>query len=217
MTTIIRKQSEIAATATDILVATYNALTGKSIKKFSSRAAGERQVEMAMLAAQDNDAHTGVPKDTVPKVITIEEAAVKAEAMGGRVEPAPEPASETCGEHARIVFEPGSLADQLDRATIRTAPIVPRAKKAPSAPAAARQTLTHVRATGTGKSKVQAASTRGAVLAFINSASPAAVAVAALDAKFNCNTKGFLQKLIEMDHITPCDAAGIATAAPEAK
>ena len=62
MTNIIRTQAEIADATTADLVATYNALTGKSIKKFSSRAAGEAQVSNAILAAQDADAHTGVPK-----------------------------------------------------------------------------------------------------------------------------------------------------------
>lgn len=181
--TILRNQSEIAAADAATLLATYNALTGKSIKKFSSRAAAERQVEMAMLSAQDADAHTGVPKGAAPRVITAQEAA------------------------AKVVFVPGSLADQLDKATHHVAPIVPRAKKPAAAPAA-RKTLMHVLATGAGTSKVQPTSTRGEVLGFVAAAPGGWTSVAALDAKFNCNTKGYLQKLIENNHLLPCDAAG---------
>lgn len=208
---IIRKQSDIVAADTVVLVATYNALTGKSIKKFSSRAAGERQVEMAMLAAQDNDAHTGVPKDTQPKVITIQEAAAKAEERGFEVEPATEE------DAARVVFTPGSLADQLDKATVRVAPIVPRAKKLPTDLAVARITLMYVVATGAGVSKVQATSTRGAIFAFITESPGGLASVAALDAKFNCNTKGYLQKLIEKNHVVPCDAEGKCQVVSEQK
>lgn len=208
MTSIIRDPSLIAASTTEVLLATYNALTGKSIKKFSSRAAAERQVEMAMLAARDNDAHTGVPKNSAPKVITIAETVVKAAAMGLDVEEA------TAEDSARIVFTPGSLADQLDKASIHALPIVPRAKKAAAAPAVPRSALMFVRSTGAGKSKVQAASVRGAVLAHIVASAGVPVAVAELDAKFNCNTKGFLQKLIEMNHVAPC-AATVREAAAE--
>ena len=213
MTDIIRKQSEIADATTDVLVATYNALTGKAIKKFSSRAAGERQVEMAMLAAQDNDAHTGIPKESEPKVITVAEAEVKAHEKGFHFEPATEPESDTSGDVARLVFEPGSLADQLDKATIRSAPIVPRAKKAPTEPTVARQTLMFVRETGEGKTKVQSTSTRGAILALMGAQPGAVFSVAKLDAAMGRNTKGFLQKLIESSHLTPCDEAGVALAA----
>lgn len=202
MTDIIRKQSDIADATNDVLVATYNALTGKSIKKFSSRAAGERQVEMAMLVAKDNDGHTGVPKGSDCKVITQEEAQAKAAERG-----LPDPTADADAEP--IVFVPGSLADQLDKAARRAAPIVPRAKKEPKAPATPRSTLTHVTHTPGGTSKVQANSTRGAVLKFIVERTGLPISVATLDAEFNCNTKGFLQKLIEKDHVSPCDAAGV--------
>ena len=207
---IIRSASDIAGASNDVLVSTYNALTGKSIKKFSSRAAGERQVEMAMLVAKDADGHTGVPKNSEPKVITHAEAQSKAEARGIPLE--------VEEDDAPIAFVPGSLADQLDKAARRAAPIVPRAKKEPKAPVTPRSTLTHVTHTPGGTSKVQANSTRGAVLKFIVERTGLPVSVAELDAEFNCNTKGFLQKLIEKDHIAPCDAEGVlADAAPVAE
>jgi hypothetical protein len=79
--TIIRTQAEIADAPTTVLIATYNALTGKNVTKFSSRAAGEAQVANAILKGQDNAAHAGVPKgtdDKAIKAITEEEAAAKA-------------------------------------------------------------------------------------------------------------------------------------------
>ena len=140
--TILRSPAKIAEATTADLIATYNALTGKSIKKFSTRAAGEHQVEMAMLAAKDMDGHTGVPKNSDGKVITLEEAIVKAEARGMTITP---PDGD---EPARLSFVPGSLADQLDRASIHTAPIVPREKKTSKESSIVRVPVTHVIATG---------------------------------------------------------------------
>ena len=59
------------------LIAKYNELTGKSIKKFSSRAAGEKQV----LAAMDKKAHaaTGVTVVRVQQVVQ-EKPVVRSEA-----------------------------------------------------------------------------------------------------------------------------------------
>lgn len=51
----------IADLSTAEMVAEYNALTGKTIKKFSSRAAGEKQLEEARQAAQP------APKTKAPK------------------------------------------------------------------------------------------------------------------------------------------------------
>lgn len=42
---------QIKTATTQELIAEYNRLTGKAIKKFSSRAAGEAQVERALIAA----------------------------------------------------------------------------------------------------------------------------------------------------------------------
>ena len=197
---ILRNQSEIATADNARLVATYNALTGKSIKKFSGRAAAERQVEMAMLGARDNDAHTGVPKDTPPRVITVAEAAAKI---------APD-------REDGVAFVPGSLADQLDKATHHSTPISPRARKPASSPGTARRPVVYVLVTGAGTSKVQLTSTRGEVLSAVAASRGGWAAVAALDVRFGCNTKGYLQKLIENGHLTPCDGDGKALAAPVA-
>ena len=60
---------------------------------------------------------------------------------------------------------------------------------------------------------------RGEVFAVITAACGNPVSVAALDTQFSCNTKGYLQKLIEKNHIVPCSETGevsSAAAAPAA-
>ena len=64
--TILTSQKQIQEASTADLVETYNALTGKSIKKFSSRAIGETQVANAILAAEDRAGHAGVAKGEKP-------------------------------------------------------------------------------------------------------------------------------------------------------
>ena len=68
---ILTEQNQIEEADMASLVETYNSLTGKSIKKFETREIGKRRVEMAMLAAKDADAHTGIPKHTEPKIISL--------------------------------------------------------------------------------------------------------------------------------------------------
>ncbi len=73
MTNIIRTQAEIADASTAALIETYNALTGKSITKFSSRAAGEVQVANAILSAKNKAGQAGVPKGAEPTAKTVAE------------------------------------------------------------------------------------------------------------------------------------------------
>jgi hypothetical protein len=73
--TIIRTQAQIADATMGDLVETYNALAGKTIKKFESRAIAENKVSNAILAAQDAAGHLGVPKDTKPQAKTVKELA----------------------------------------------------------------------------------------------------------------------------------------------
>lgn len=54
--------NQIKTATTQELVAEYNRLTGKSIKKFSSRAAGESQVERALRAAAPEKKTAQKPK-----------------------------------------------------------------------------------------------------------------------------------------------------------
>ena len=59
------------------LVESYNALTGKSIKKFESLEVGRVRVANAILAAEDRTAHAGVSKGEKPKAKTVEELPLK--------------------------------------------------------------------------------------------------------------------------------------------
>jgi hypothetical protein len=205
-TLILRDRAAIAEATSAQLVATYNALTGKSISKFENKEIGMRRVEQAMMAAADADAHLGVAKGANGEVKTAEELAVKAVEVG-----APIPVLNGGGTPAEPVYAPGSLAEQLANKAKVAAPIVPRArrepvKRDPNAPR--RATGTHVRAVDGGWSKVRDNSVRGAVLAKIREAGGKPVAVEALAAHFDTEVRGYLGKLVEVEHIVMCDADG---------
>lgn len=186
--TVIRKAADIAAASSADLVETYNALTGSSIKKFETRKIAERRVEMALLAATDAAGHAGVAPNTAPVPATVEELAEKA---------------------ASNPYKEGTMSHSLHEACEKAAPIVPRPKKAEAvkagaAPAAAPRKFSFVRPTFAGTSKVQANSNRAAVLACVNT-HPEGVTVEALDAYFCYATRGYLQKLIEKNHVVPVE------------
>ena len=87
MPKLIRSQKDIPDASTEDLVFTYNELTGKTIKKFSSRGAGEAQVANAILAAEDAAGHRGVAKGEKPKAMTLREQ------LAAKAGPAAEPNS----------------------------------------------------------------------------------------------------------------------------
>lgn len=174
--TIIRDQNSIPDASTADLIETYNAFTGKSIKKFSSRAAGESQVANAILAAQDRAGHAGVAKGEAPKPVT--EAEVKAKSLRA------------------------TLAEKAGTAE----PNKPRAKPAKREPTngARRAACTAVVPTGRGNSRLQAASIRGRVMAFISAAHKSAgapVAIEAIAKEFGDPARGAVSALIAHDHL----------------
>lgn len=199
-TPVLREPAAIAEAPLELLVATYNALTGAAVEGFKSRALGERLVEAAMLSNKDADGHLGVPKNHEPAVRTLAELQAKAAAKGVTLEAADDDAD---ADAPAPVSTFGAMAAQLAQAAAR-APAAPRAR-APAAPA--RPALTAVKATGAGTSKVQAASVRAAVLAFIQAQPGGRATVAAIDAHFKTNTRGHLQKLMKKNHITPDETA----------
>jgi hypothetical protein len=75
---IIRDQKDIKAASSADLVETYNALAGKSIKKFETRGIAEVRVANAILSAQYAAGKAGVPKDSKPKAATKKELSKKA-------------------------------------------------------------------------------------------------------------------------------------------
>jgi hypothetical protein len=196
--TIIRDAAAIAAADTADLVETYNALTGKSIKKFENRATAERRVEMAIMAAKDADGHTGVPKGAEGKALDRAAIVEKAAAKGIPTPPAL--------DEEDPKFEPGSLADQLNKAAAAAKPIAPRekAERKPGAPA--KQSIYAVQATFKGTSKPQAGSVRNNILVHIQNADRSAITIEALDKHFELNSRGYVQKLLEKDHLIILDA-----------
>ena len=210
---ILRSVSEIAAADNATLLATYNALTGKQTKKFASREAAQRQVETAMMAAKDADGHLGVPKGQDGEVKTFAELVEKAADRG---QAAPTVADDESDAPASPVFPFGSMADQLQKSAAAKSVIVPREKKAPAAPGAARVVASHVMAMpSVGTSTVRSTSQRGAILQYIltsrnSDGDRTPVAITSLDDHFQQNTKGYVQKLCEAVHVFMCDADGVA-------
>lgn len=186
---IIRSQAQIADATMAQLVATYNALTGKSIKKFELRSIAEARVRMAIMSAEDAAGHAGVPKGTKPVAATKDELHAK-----GRTPPVesiePAPQAPTTPLRAKL------------QAAIDAQPkIVPRTKKAdtPKEQHVARRIIMRVRATFAGTSKCNAGSIRASVLAKIQEGTT--ISVAELDKHFGHSTRGYLQKLLEKSHI----------------
>lgn len=190
---ILRTADQLPEATAAQLLATYTALTGLKVARFSSIEVGRRRVERAMLAAKDADAHTGVPRGIEPTAKTVAELAAKAR---GKYVP-----------EASIDPEPTQpLAEAAE--DVPEADPKPRPATSPRAVADA-----HVKATNLGATKVQARSTRGAVLSRIQSCrapdgTQRAVPVKLLDAHFAISTRGYIQKLVHCGHVVFCDAAG---------
>lgn len=117
MSTVLRTQQDvIACTDMATLVATYNALTGKSVKRFESLDVGRTRTCNAILIAQDAAGHAGVPKGTKPTALTQDELAAK--------KAAPE-------------TEPKESEGSMDKKT--KAPAAKKQRKAPAAKKPARK------------------------------------------------------------------------------
>lgn len=184
--TIIRAQAQIADASTADLVATYNALTGKSISRFSSRGAGESRVANAIMAAQDRAGHLGVPKGAAPVAITVAEAKAK-KAAGAHEEPAP--AGSPKPLRAKLALAAGDASPN---------------KAKPKAERAARKTngaLVAVKSTGRGEFRLQAASLRGQIMAFVEAQGAKSVPMADIVAKFEDRAKGAVRLLMGRDHL----------------
>lgn len=181
---IIKTQADIAAASTPALVATYNWLTGKTITRFSSRAAGEVQVANAMLQALDRAGHKGVPKGAKPDIA--------AGALGGAAQPA---AKEEAPAPRRNPLE--SAVATLSAGKVRVKNDKPPRKTA-------RPAIQRVKAmVKGGESKMQEASVRHAVYEFIAAGENRTRAIEDIDAHFNRNCRGFVQKLMEKKHVQP--------------
>jgi len=203
MTNIIRDRALVAAASTADLVATYNALTGNAVERFSSRAIAERRTDMAIMAAEDAAGHRGIPKDTKPVAQTVAEVA--AQAQDGAVSELNDQEGAVASGWEENPFKAGTMAHQLWVATKSlTANAAPRTKKLPKAASEPKQkrisNLT-IKATFAGTSKVQSGSKRAAILVHIQNAPDSTATLAELDAAFGEPTRGYVQKLVQMNHL----------------
>ena len=208
-TNIIRNRADVSAASTADLVATYNALTGNAVERFSSRAIAERRVDMALMAAEDAAGHLGVPKGSDATAMTKEELAAAQEPAAEAPKPVQEPSksdeSTVAPDNGENPFKPGTLAYSLWVATKSAEANDPaRIKKAPKAktePSKPRNKAMVVKATFAGLSKIQAGSKRAAALKLVQEAQDATMTLATLEAEMGEPSRGYVQKLVEMKHL----------------
>ena len=135
--TILRNPNHIATAEMADLLETYNALTGNAVERFESRAVAERRTEMAMLAARDAAGHAGVPRGVEPEVKTVAELATPFNVMV---------------QQLSVVAEPKRVRE------IKARELIARPLRKPA---------DKIRATFTGKSKLQVNSIRGPLPLYI--------------------------------------------------
>ena len=200
MANLITKVEDIEGADIADLLHTYNTLTGGSVKRFSDRAVAKRRVEMAMLSAKKADEETGVPKGAQGEVKPRAEIQAKASAKGI--------APPQTLEEVEQTLPPGSMAAQLLAAGKKAAPIEKRPTKKEGGVAAktnTRKPLFAVVATFAGVSKPQAGSDRNAVLVRIQQSPKSACTIESLEQHFQKDVRGFIQKLVEKDHLVLID------------
>lgn len=188
---IIRTPEQIPGATLECLLLSYNALTGHPIKRFADRVTAERRLEMAMLAAQDATGHAGVPKGhgrIIPK--TAAELGVTPE-PDADCDCDPEPQT-PC--HCSPDW-PG-MVQSLSNVALATPAPEPTLTRTPHGSG-----VRFVRATGAGKSKLQTASVRNAVMQAVLSCGEHGVALADLDTKFPPSARGHVQKLLASGHV----------------
>lgn len=181
--TYITKAADIPNADTKVLVATYNWLLGKSIKKFSSRAAGEAQVANALMIAADRAAHKGVAKGTKPNVADGalgEGNEGKAPAAAPKVDPLAAMTKTLAGNHVKL------KAEKPARKSART-PV---------------STVQYVKG---GRSKPQEGSIRNAVLQYIIKGDEHRRTIDSLEKHFAHPCRGYVQKLLEKGHLKIVD------------
>lgn len=203
--TIIKNTSQLADADMASLVESYNHYTGATTKRFSSLEVGRRKVEMAMMSAKDADAQTGVPPGSNGEPKGRADIVKKAKAKGLPIPPSLD---------EEVNFAPDTLGAELTKQVKEAKPIAPRPKAEPKAPGTPRKLMFAVQATFAGTSTPQAGSVRNSVLLRIQQAPNNAATIADLDSHFDCDTRGYVNKLIEKNHLVLLDEAAYAAAKP---
>lgn len=217
--TIIRTRKEVPAASTADLLESYNAYTGKAIKKFSSREAAETQTSNAIMSAEDAAGKLGVKKGAKPVAMTLAEldAARAAKAMGADVLSKP-----TGSAQAAAKPEPKgkSLREKLSAKAVgelnKGKPAPP--KKEPGTGRAPK--VGYVKLLSDGRSKMQAGSQRKGVYdAIVGAAAKSKlraadgitplVSIDALQEDFHSPIRGHILKLIFEGHIAADEPAKV--------
>lgn len=212
-------QLSIAIGASKKLLAFFNANTaGATVQKFADRKTAERRCgllaeELQAEKFSDADIAAAICHGTkLEHVEDSEEDSVDHSASNAVIATIAQPVKRSFAELAEHKYTQGSLRHKLSQQVAEQQPIAPRPKKAdnPSAPKGERLVITAVCATFAGTSKPQAASVRAAVLKAVQDAPDHTMTVAALDAQFQCSTRGYLQKLLEKSHLVTVVAGSAA-------
>jgi len=202
---VLRTQDAIAGAPMAQLLATYQALTGKTVKRFSTRTVAETRVKMALMAAADAAGHLGVPQGKVPQPLTVSERVDVAVSKGKEPQlPEVEPEEGVEIDDSVNPYQMGSMAHQLWATARLCQPIAPR-PKAPAAeprePGAPKRRFEGVRFSPLGVSSVRESSQRGQVLAAIKASAPGVALIDALDKQLGFPTRGHVQKLLDKGHV----------------
>lgn len=169
---ILRNQAQIATASLDDLRETLKALTGVRVAAFSSAAAARARVANAMLAAQNEAGHLGVPKGAAPAVMTLDEREAR----------------------RYPVIWPEPRKSEPKAAPAPAAPM----KKSPRVGRPA--TLKHSRivATFAGDSKPRAQSARGVCLRIVEAAGAAGLTMADIERQLDENETHRGQNVVEL-------------------
>lgn len=185
MPEIIRTRDAVRGASMEDLNYTYRALRDDpAFTGFTSRAAAEVQVQMAIMAAEDAVGHAGVPKGVRPHALTAAEL------------------------EEDNPYRPGTMSHALRTAINQQTPIEPRVVT-PEKPK--RFVIRRVTATFNGESKPHTDSVRAQVLAFVQNAPNSTATIEEVEAHFQQPVRGYLQKLVEKKHLVVVNDEGDAS------
>ena len=182
MPTLIRSQADVQAASMEDLVYTHNALRGESVETFDSLDAARVRVRLDILASENVVAQRGLA-------------------------PGQRPVAKTIAELGDNPYKPGTMSHELHAAIQAQTPIErrPRQSEQPPEKREARKVVHAVRATFAGVSRVQPTSVRGAVLKAAQDAPNATITIADLERQLNQPVRGYIQKLMELNHLVAID------------
>lgn len=180
MPTIIRDKNATMTASLEDLNYTFRELRGiKDHPGFKDVAAARVQVQMAIMASEGVVGRDGVPQNT-------------------------NPVAKTVSELGRNPYQPGTMSYELHEQVYQQEPIKPRSEL-PEEQRPKKVVLRKVRATFAGTSRVQEGSVRHRVLQAIQDAKNHTATVEELEAVVGVAVRGYLQKLLEKNHIEPVE------------